>query len=459
MRKKMFTWMLAFAVLLFSGCGDDTHGGSGDNDEPEVNYPEGSLLSVELNQEEDGFDYYATDGETDIAVINNPETGRPILAIVSDRATEDHFGILFSEEGYPALYIHDNTYFVFNNFSGTQADMAVIDETGEIIVYRDMETGVDWDDGFYEFLNNPVSTRSIDWKRLGNSFYEEFKKDGRLALVGIGYGIKAIPSMMGMRYGDLTAYINFAANFVVMLDEAIPNNRYIQTTKLAMEFGSTGSAVRNVMKCRTDVSYCLSNIISWMYDSAGKFISDISRPETEMNIMLGNHILISGYGEIKVTLTWNNVNDIDLHVIDPNGEEIYWNHKNSASGGTLDYDNRVSHGPENIYWPEAKLTGDYLVEVHHYEGTTAANYSVYINAFGGSKTVTGSINPKDVKLVAVFDVNGINTNVQYLLSKPVEKTTAVKGPPEASPYRRVKTGIPDLQQLRERFVRSPASLN
>ncbi|MDR0756797.1 MAG: hypothetical protein LBF85_03015 [Tannerella sp.] len=458
MRKNLFTWGLFFAALLFSGCGDDTHGGSGDNEEPEVDYPEGSLLNVALNPEEDGINYYATDGETDIAVINDPETGRPVLAVVSDRVTEDHFGILFSEEGYPLLYIHDDTYFVLNNFSGTQADMAVIDETGEIMVYRNMETGVDWDDGFYAFLNDPVSTRSIDWKRLGNAFYEELKEDGRLLLIGIGYGIKAIPSMMSMRTGDPTAFIDFASNFVDMLDEAIPDNRYIQTTKLALEGGSLGSAVRNIVKCRTDVSYCLSNTLSGMSGLVGDYISDIGRPETEMNIMLGDHILISGYGEIKVTLTWNNVNDIDLHVIDPNGEEIYWNHKNSASGGKLDYDNRVSHGPENIYWPEAKLTGNYLVEVHHYEGTTAANYSVYINAFGRSKVVTGSISPEEMKLVAVFDETGISTDVRYL-SKPVEKTAAVKGLPEASPYRRVKTGIPDLQQLRERFVRSPASLN
>lgn len=35
-------------------------------------------------------------------------------------------------------------------------------------------------------------------------------------------------------------------------------------------------------------------------------------------------------GEVQVTLTWNNRNDLDLEVIDPFGERIWYNHKNRA---------------------------------------------------------------------------------------------------------------------------------
>jgi uncharacterized protein YfaP (DUF2135 family) len=33
--------------------------------------------------------------------------------------------------------------------------------------------------------------------------------------------------------------------------------------------------------------------------------------------------------------------DLDLYVIDPNGEKIYWNHKNSNIGGQLNIDMRT----------------------------------------------------------------------------------------------------------------------
>ncbi|MDR2041970.1 MAG: hypothetical protein LBP98_06580 [Tannerella sp.] len=465
MKKNLFArGLLAFAVLLFPGCGDGTHGGSDPDDgEPAVTYPEGSLLMLKLNPEEDVFDGFASDGDTDIGILNDSETGKLFFSVVTDRETEESFGILFSDEGYPVLYIHDNTYFVMNNFSGTRADMAVIDEAGEVTVYRDMETGVDWDSGFYERWN-ATDTRAIDWGRLGDAFYEEFKADGRLVLIGIGYGIKAIPAMMGMRYGDPTAYLDFATNFMEMLDEAIPDNRYIQTTRLALEAGSTASAAMNLLKCRTDPSYCMSNIMSGLYDAAGGLLTDLERPEVEENLLLADDILTSGHGPIQVTLTWYTDNDLDLHVTDPNGERIYWNHKTSASGGYLDRDNRKAYserpgsswtnGPENIYWHDPKLTGHYRVYVHHYAGTANSNYTVYINAFGRADRVDYSIGPGGKHFVAVFDDKAIYRDVSTFANLPNALTVFGKKPPETELYRdEAKTGLPDFRKLKERLSR------
>jgi hypothetical protein len=56
-------------------------------------------------------------------------------------------------------------------------------------------------------------------------------------------------------------------------------------------------------------------------------------------------------GDPQFTLIWNTENvDIDLHVIEPRGDEIYFGHKNGAQGGELDVDNTWGYGPENIYW-------------------------------------------------------------------------------------------------------------
>jgi hypothetical protein len=336
--------------------------------------------------------------------------------------------------------------------------MAFIDETGEITVYRDMETGVDWDSGFYEFWNSPP-TRAIDWGRLGRVTYEEFKEDGRLVLIGIGYGVKAIPAMMGMRYGDPMAFVNFADNFVDMLDEAIPDNKYIKTTQLALKTATTASTLGDLVKCRTDVYSCLSLIGSWLYEEAVDALIDVVRPETELAIQTAGYVLAGGYGTIQVTLSWNNVNDIDLHVTDPNGETIYWKHPTSASGGYLDFDNIVAYGPENIYWKEARLTGDYSVYVNHFAGSTSANYKVVITAFGRSKTVSGSIGINEMKLVAIFDEHRIYTDVSLIyLSKPVEVAAFGKKPPATELRREAKTGIPDLQKLKDRLVRSRAGI-
>jgi len=60
-------------------------------------------------------------------------------------------------------------------------------------------------------------------------------------------------------------------------------------------------------------------------------------------------------GDIRISLLWNDLNDLDLHVTPPSGEEISYSHKRSACGGRLDIDmnfrGRDSNQPiENVFW-------------------------------------------------------------------------------------------------------------
>jgi hypothetical protein len=63
-----------------------------------------------------------------------------------------------------------------------------------------------------------------------------------------------------------------------------------------------------------------------------------------------------GTGDVQVTLSWNTDSDVDLHVVDPSGEEVYWGNRRSASGGELDLDSNAACAidrvrNENIMWP------------------------------------------------------------------------------------------------------------
>ena len=56
-------------------------------------------------------------------------------------------------------------------------------------------------------------------------------------------------------------------------------------------------------------------------------------------------------GDPQFTLIWNTEGvDIDLHVFEPRGDEIFFGHRNGKQGGELDVDNVWGYGPENIYW-------------------------------------------------------------------------------------------------------------
>jgi hypothetical protein len=87
---------------------------------------------------------------------------------------------------------------------------------------------------------------------------------------------------------------------------------------------------------------------------------------------LGGPVL--GTGDVQVTLRWNTAADLDLHVIDPYGEEIYFQNDTSESGGYLDVDansdcSTQSYSPvENIFWPTGGAPyGTYQVSVVNYK--------------------------------------------------------------------------------------------
>jgi hypothetical protein len=104
-----------------------------------------------------------------------------------------------------------------------------------------------------------------------------------------------------------------------------------------------------------------------------------------------------GVGDLNVRLDWNARCDLDLWVIDPTGEKIFYGNTVASSGGTLDQDNRcgdfVLGRPENVYWPSGPPRGTYKVYVDYYsdcEGVGAVSYKVtwFVNGVADSRSGT-----------------------------------------------------------------------
>jgi len=85
----------------------------------------------------------------------------------------------------------------------------------------------------------------------------------------------------------------------------------------------------------------------------------------------------AGGADIQVTVSWLNADgggdytDVDLHVIDPNGDQVaYWNTE-VASGGQLDLDSNPACAAgdfnENIFWPVGRaIVGEYRVQLNYW---------------------------------------------------------------------------------------------
>jgi hypothetical protein len=80
-------------------------------------------------------------------------------------------------------------------------------------------------------------------------------------------------------------------------------------------------------------------------------------------------------GEVQFSLSWLNRDDLDLHVIAPSGERIFYKHDRSRCRGTLDVDmNAVPESDEpveNTRWPiRTAPEGRYTVLIHFYRQHT-----------------------------------------------------------------------------------------
>ena len=70
--------------------------------------------------------------------------------------------------------------------------------------------------------------------------------------------------------------------------------------------------------------------------------------------------------DVRVVLAWDaDATDVDLHVIDPNGEEVYYGHNLSYQGGTISHDATGGYGPEEFSLRNAK-PGKYRIEANFF---------------------------------------------------------------------------------------------
>jgi hypothetical protein len=79
--------------------------------------------------------------------------------------------------------------------------------------------------------------------------------------------------------------------------------------------------------------------------------------------------------DYQLTAHWNSDStDIDLWVVEPNGERCFYQHKRTSLGGELYWDITDGLGPE-LYHARQSVPGPYFVLVHYY-GNNSARYVV-----------------------------------------------------------------------------------
>ncbi|OHD13387.1 MAG: hypothetical protein A2Y34_04915 [Spirochaetes bacterium GWC1_27_15] len=107
---------------------------------------------------------------------------------------------------------------------------------------------------------------------------------------------------------------------------------------------------------------------------------------------------------LKIVLMWDtDGTDVDLHVVEPSGEECYYGYSSTKIGGSLDVDVTNGYGPE-VYTLATPTKGTYKISVHYYSdnGYPQTEVKVYavlyegtqnevVKEFSGMLTKTGEV--------------------------------------------------------------------
>ena len=111
------------------------------------------------------------------------------------------------------------------------------------------------------------------------------------------------------------------------------------------------------------------------------------------------HVAPVASGELQVTVSWDAISDLDLHVVDAHGDEIYYGRTEVPSGGTLDLESICEDEAagairnEHVAWPEqSPPPGIYVVRVSYWEscGVEETNYVVRVGYQGKVSTFSGT---------------------------------------------------------------------
>jgi len=105
-----------------------------------------------------------------------------------------------------------------------------------------------------------------------------------------------------------------------------------------------------------------------------------------------------GTGDLEIAVSWDNDADLDLHVVDANGDEIYWGQETVDSGG--EYDLEASTGcradgirTEHVAWTGGTPPpGIYVVRVNYWSDCDDGepNYVVNITLNGVRRSIHGT---------------------------------------------------------------------
>lgn len=165
-------------------------------------------------------------------------------------------------------------------------------------------------------------------------------------------------------------------------------------TTTGMEVMLKGEHLGNLMSVTAPVHSEPRQLFRWSNDFAWSYTGNVADSIAERVKKAGGKV---DGATLRVSLSWFNFDDLDLHVHEPPGrglggvrDHIYFGCKRGSSGGELDVDMNAGCGTtrepvENVVWMDKMPSGPYRVVVNNYRQREAGDVGFVIEVENGGK--------------------------------------------------------------------------
>ena len=157
--------------------------------------------------------------------------------------------------------------------------------------------------------------------------------------------------------------------------------------------------------------------------------------------------------DMRIVMSWDaDATDVDLHVIEPSGEEAFYSHNRTQTGGMVSHDITQGYGPEE-YTVRKAQPGTFKIYAHYYGSSQ--------QKLIGPATITATVfsnfgRPSEKKEVLTLRLDKPREKVEIgkIRFEGEDKAAADESNPETSPplsredFSTLKPGMPQTEVIR-----------
>ena len=171
------------------------------------------------------------------------------------------------------------------------------------------------------------------------------------------------------------------------------------------------------------------NILKWDNNFSWTYNGNVTDSIKERVAKAGGSVT----GALRVSLSWHNYDDLDLHCYESNGNHIYFGEKRSLySDGYLDVDMNISpngsrEAVENITWGKVPPDGKYKILVNNYSKRESfdTGFTVQLEYKGEIKNYSMPISPREKQTVTVISLHIEDGRLTMIESEPDVRSACV----------------------------------